>query len=294
MITTSTGLPGRRDAELPVAGEGDRPEVALGQPVRGDERPCEAACSSSTEYGSSMYSRLRRVVQALEVVGQPEDRRAFGGLVAADALEHAGPVVEPVRADVDRGVAPVDELAVHPDLLGLAHLLASLAAGYVKGYVAASTASMGCARASRIMSRRRDHGHVARRAGSDPDPLVSEQAPVDEDTVDVRAAGTAQLRPATNPVARSTSSGLAMRAFSAAGRGRDLRRVRAPVSRDEHDDPASVAVEDERLDDLGELAADSTSRVDRGRRALRELLDPRLDAHLAQESRATRSTASGH
>jgi hypothetical protein len=30
--------------------------------------------------------------------------------------------VETVRADVDRGVAPVDELAVHPDLLGLAHL----------------------------------------------------------------------------------------------------------------------------------------------------------------------------
>ena len=82
----------------------------------------QAACSSSTEYGSSMYSRLGRVVQALEVVGQPEDRGALVGLVAADALEDTGAVVEPVRADVDRRVGPVDELTVHPDLLGLAHL----------------------------------------------------------------------------------------------------------------------------------------------------------------------------
>ena len=40
------------------------------------------------------------------------------GLVRADALEHAGAVVQRVREDVDLGVVPRNELAVHPDLLG--------------------------------------------------------------------------------------------------------------------------------------------------------------------------------
>ena len=62
-----------------------------------------------------------RVLEPLQVVGQPEDGRAVVGLVAADALEDARAVVEPVRADVDLRVGPVDELAVHPDLLGLLH-----------------------------------------------------------------------------------------------------------------------------------------------------------------------------
>src|SRR5262249_44527158 len=66
--------------------------------------------------------QLRRVVQPLQMVGKPEDRRAFLGLVAADSLEDSGAVVETVAADVDPGVCPVDELTVHPDLFGLAHL----------------------------------------------------------------------------------------------------------------------------------------------------------------------------
>src|SRR5205085_6436664 len=37
----------------------------------------------------------------------------------ADALEHAAPVVQRVGEDVDLGVVPVDELAVHPDLVDL-------------------------------------------------------------------------------------------------------------------------------------------------------------------------------
>ena len=55
------------------------------------------------------------------MVAQAEDRRAVRRVVAADALEYAGAVVEPVRGDVDLRVRPVDELAVHPDLLGLLH-----------------------------------------------------------------------------------------------------------------------------------------------------------------------------
>jgi hypothetical protein len=55
------------------------------------------------------------------VVSEPEDGGAARGLVAADALEDAGAVVEPVRSDVDPGIGPVHELAVHPDLLGFLH-----------------------------------------------------------------------------------------------------------------------------------------------------------------------------
>ena len=50
-----------------------------------------------------------------------EDRRAALGLVAADPLEDAGAVVEAVAENVDLGVVPGDELAVHPDPLGLLH-----------------------------------------------------------------------------------------------------------------------------------------------------------------------------
>src|SRR5204863_120454 len=38
-------------------------------------------------------------------------------LVGTDALEHTGPVVQRVGEDVDLRVLPVDELAVHPDLV---------------------------------------------------------------------------------------------------------------------------------------------------------------------------------
>src|SRR5207253_10568760 len=62
-----------------------------------------------------------RVVQALHVVAETEHGRAFGRVVAADALEHAGAVMEAVNPDMNLGVGPVDELAVHPDLLGLLH-----------------------------------------------------------------------------------------------------------------------------------------------------------------------------
>ncbi len=59
---------------------------------------------------------LGAVEQALGVLGQAEDRRAVGGLVGAHALESAAAVVQRVAQHVDLGVAPVHELAVHPDL----------------------------------------------------------------------------------------------------------------------------------------------------------------------------------
>ena len=50
-----------------------------------------------------------------------EDRRAALGLVAADALEDAGPVVQAVAEHVDLRLVPGDELAVVPDQLSLLH-----------------------------------------------------------------------------------------------------------------------------------------------------------------------------
>jgi hypothetical protein len=57
-------------------------------------------------------------VEALHVGREPEDGRPRGGGVGPDALEDARAVVEGVGEHVDLGVGPVDELAVHPDLLG--------------------------------------------------------------------------------------------------------------------------------------------------------------------------------
>ena len=77
-----------------------------------------------------------------------------------------------------------------------------------------------------------------------------------------------------------------------ADRARDLLRVAAPVARDERDDGVVVADEDERLHDLVELAADCGGGVGGGRRAVRELLDPRLGP-ASRRKEDTRSTGSG-
>src|SRR3954451_9442699 len=62
--------------------------------------------------------QVRRPEEPVDVLGQPEDRGATVSRVRAHALEDAPPVVEGGVEDVDRRVVPVDELAVHPDLLG--------------------------------------------------------------------------------------------------------------------------------------------------------------------------------
>ena len=53
-----------------------------------------------------------------------EDRRADLGVVAADALEDPGAVVQAVREYVDFCVLPGDELPVHPDEVRLVHVFA--------------------------------------------------------------------------------------------------------------------------------------------------------------------------
>src|SRR5262249_55171193 len=66
------------------------------------------------------------------------------------------------------------------------------------------------------------------------------------------------------------------------GGTRDLVRIRAAVARDEHEYPRAVAVEDERLDDPLQLAADRCCSGFCGRRAVGELLDARLGARGGQ------------
>ena len=63
----------------------------------------------------------RRRFQALEMVAMAKHGRALLGLVAADALEDPGAVVQPVGENMDLGVLPSDELAVHPDPFRLFH-----------------------------------------------------------------------------------------------------------------------------------------------------------------------------
>src|SRR5215218_2115 len=113
-------VPLRVDAELAVAVERERPDVALGEPVATDQL-VHRTPDLVDRVGQLHVEQLGRVVEPLEVLAQPENGRAVGGLIATDALEDAGAVVEPVDAYVHLCVVPVDELAVHPDRLCLAH-----------------------------------------------------------------------------------------------------------------------------------------------------------------------------
>src|SRR3546814_7408079 len=64
----------------------------------------------------------RRGEQAPVVVGQAEDRRAVGRVVAADALEHRRTVVQCVRHDVGGRLGPWLDGAVVPDPFGVLHV----------------------------------------------------------------------------------------------------------------------------------------------------------------------------
>ena len=72
----------------------------------------------STVNGTSIRKILAEANSRPDVIPQAEDGRATVRRVGPDALEHARAVVHRVREHVHGGVVPVDELAVHPDLLG--------------------------------------------------------------------------------------------------------------------------------------------------------------------------------
>ena len=110
----------RVDAELAIAAEGDRPDVARAHLV-GRERVVRGLPQLVGRVRELHVVDLRRALEARQVLAEPEDAGAAVGLVRADALEDPRAVVQRVREDVDLRVGPVDELAVHPDLLGLLH-----------------------------------------------------------------------------------------------------------------------------------------------------------------------------
>src|SRR6266516_3071770 len=83
----------RRDTELAVAEEGDRAEIALRQAVDGNQLMRSRAQVVDRE-GQRHPEQLRRVLESLQVVGQPEDGGAVRRLVGPDSLEHARAVVE--------------------------------------------------------------------------------------------------------------------------------------------------------------------------------------------------------
>src|SRR5918995_2319744 len=58
---------------------------------------------------------MGRVDQTDDVLVEPEARGSLGRVIAPCAFEYAGSVVDDMRADVDAGVRPIDERAVHPD-----------------------------------------------------------------------------------------------------------------------------------------------------------------------------------
>ena len=84
------------------------------------------ASTSSTAAGAELLKRegqlhavdLGRVEHALHVLGKPEDGRALRLAVAADALKHAGAVVNDVAHDVEGGLLPGNQVAVVPDFCG--------------------------------------------------------------------------------------------------------------------------------------------------------------------------------
>ena len=80
-------------------------------------------------YGTGVFEGVRcydtelgRTQQAVDVLGVAEHGGPELGVVAADPLEHAGAVVQPVRQDVDLGVLTGDEISVHPDEVGGIHV----------------------------------------------------------------------------------------------------------------------------------------------------------------------------
>ena len=146
-------------AELSEAVERDRAQVGLRQPVDAEELH-RGRVQLVDGVRDLHVEELGRVVEPRQMVGQPEDGRALRRVVGADALEHAGSVVEPVRADVNLGVGPVDELAVHPDLGRLAHASKPTRRARRSG-VRMRISSRGWHAAERVRERHR----VARRVG---------------------------------------------------------------------------------------------------------------------------------
>ena len=152
-----------------------------------------------------------------------------------------------------------------------------------RDYARSWTASVGRARVSRTSSA----GWSPAMCRSEPAPTQTRLRPNRVRSIrtcwTACGSGNGATPPGSKPVASSTSSGARhLRLACPDGRG-DLARVRPPVARDEHDDGQPVGEEDERLDDLGGLAAHRLRGVLGRRRAFGELLDGGLGPGFTEE-----------
>jgi hypothetical protein len=103
------------DAQLLVADPGQRADVAALQLVFAHHRLLRFVHFFLGE--RQLHAQdLGAVEQALGVLFEAEDGRAAHRVVGAHALKSAAAVVQRVGQHMDLGVAPVDHLAVHPDL----------------------------------------------------------------------------------------------------------------------------------------------------------------------------------
>ena len=102
------------DAHLLGSVERQRPQVARLQLVRAHHLALRLH-QLLARVRHLHHEDLRGVEQPVGVLLQPEDPRAGGRLVRAHALEDGEAVVQRVRQDVRRGVAPRHQLAVVPD-----------------------------------------------------------------------------------------------------------------------------------------------------------------------------------
>ena len=226
---------------------------------------------------------------------EAEDRGALRRVVAANALEDPGAVVQAVDADVHLRVGPVDELAVHPDLLGLLHRRSpsfGLPCDALQ-FTRAVRGRSALARARRCSSAGGSAAMWRRRAGADPDDLVAEEARLSISARVTARCGNGATPPGSKPVACTTSSGRAIRDLGRRDGGRDRGLVRAAVAGNEREHEGAVADEDERLHDLGELAADRGGGVLRRRRRRPGTPRPARRPPPPSGRRRPRSTGSG-
>ncbi len=108
------GVAARRNAQLLVADPGQRTDVAGVETVGLDH--VDLGLHSLLDGERNLHAQnLGAVEQALGVIAQAEDGRALVGLVSPHALEGAAAVVQGVGQNVDFGITPLHQLAVHPD-----------------------------------------------------------------------------------------------------------------------------------------------------------------------------------
>ncbi len=107
----------RVDAERVIPAIDDRPDVAGLERVRPDGLEHRVGECHHVDLRFHPVD-LAGVEQAAHVRVEPETGGAPRRVVATRSFENAAPVMNDVGSDVNRGVRPVDERTVHPDLAG--------------------------------------------------------------------------------------------------------------------------------------------------------------------------------